>query len=117
MEVEKLVEQRFAYFKKEFIDQKKPLLAKEHFSSNTALAALERALEHSAIYALMQGEASSSELSPEAYQTSRKEQLQRQNPEAFKKLEALFAKDQLSLFTFYAQLPFYKEKAIQHSVD
>lgn len=78
---------------------------------------MERALENSAIYALMQGEVSSSGLSPEAYQTSRKEQLQRQNPEAFKKLETLFAKDQPSLFTFYAQLPFYKEMAIQHGVD
>lgn len=107
--LEDVVEKRFAYFQKEYIDTKKPLIKKEKFWSYQAISEIELALEASSVSAVMSADEHYTwEQSIEKYKESLKSKLKAGNESNFNKLEKLFNENQLSLIEMYAQLPYYR---------
>ena len=118
LQVDQLVEKRFAYFQKEYIDAKRPLIKKEKFWSHQAIWEIDTILEASSVSAVMlSDEQYTWEKTVETYRKSLKNRLQEWNENNFNKLEKLFNENQISLFERYAELPYYRDMLLSYGEE
>lgn len=113
-QVEEIVQKRFAYFQTNYLDQKKPLIDKESYNWDKAIAAIENTLEMSSIAMVMDSDESYKwEKNPEKYKEVKLQELKEWNEWNYSKLEKLYEENQVQLFQMYAELPFYKSMLVQ----
>lgn len=114
-QVEEIVQKRFAYFQTNYLDQNKPLIDKDSYNWDKAIAAIESTLEMSSIAMVMDSDESYKwEKNPEKYKEVKLQELKEWSEWNYSKLEKLYEENPIQLFQMYAELPFYKSMLIQY---